>query len=362
MYESPQVKALKTPARKKGAMRLPSYIPDRLFSEALAACLLDQNPRESLTNPLEFERRLKKGLEKHRTPAADTIEGFWTAADFDITKFNESLKQWFNDTTDRLPGSFKRRITISLLIVGFIVSVALNANSLHMYRQLTDDPQLRLQYLDKAVEVSQQAVSPSLEGVCPEGTVCTPSDVAKRQALVVMPLIGWSKDSPPLANFDGSKLDGGWYVLWIWLYSVVGWILTAAALSLGAPFWFDLLQKFVKVRGSLAPAPTTGAPQTGAAGEPGTAAEGAAPAQAIDLDDFDSFQRGILAFNKVNALWMGRFAELAYHTPQEVDVRLQEWGLSGAWHQGARGTEFITVDTPRLSVLAFRGTEPKEPR
>ena len=31
---------------------------------------------------------------------------------------------------------------------------------------------------------------------------------------------------------------------------VLGWMFTATALTLGAPFWFDLLQKFVNVRGA----------------------------------------------------------------------------------------------------------------
>ena len=31
---------------------------------------------------------------------------------------------------------------------------------------------------------------------------------------------------------------------------LLGWLLTAAALSLGAPFWFDLLKKFINLRGA----------------------------------------------------------------------------------------------------------------
>ena len=34
--------------------------------------------------------------------------------------------------------------------------------------------------------------------------------------------------------------------------SMFGWIITALALSLGAPFWFDLLNKLMKLRGSVA--------------------------------------------------------------------------------------------------------------
>ena len=36
------------------------------------------------------------------------------------------------------------------------------------------------------------------------------------------------------------------------LKSLLGWVITALALSLGAPFWFDLLNKLMKLRGSVA--------------------------------------------------------------------------------------------------------------
>jgi hypothetical protein len=43
--------------------------------------------------------------------------------------------------------------------------------------------------------------------------------------------------------------------------SPLGWLLTALALSLGAPFWFDLLNKLMKLRGAVRPPP--GPPTTG---------------------------------------------------------------------------------------------------
>jgi hypothetical protein len=35
-----------------------------------------------------------------------------------------------------------------------------------------------------------------------------------------------------------------------WVIKVLGWIVTALAVSLGAPFWFDLLKKLVNIRSS----------------------------------------------------------------------------------------------------------------
>ena len=47
-----------------------------------------------------------------------------------------------------------------------------------------------------------------------------------------------------------------------------GLLLTVGAIQLGAPFWFDLLGKIVRVRGTGAPPPTTDAVRRGEGEEP----------------------------------------------------------------------------------------------
>ena len=37
------------------------------------------------------------------------------------------------------------------------------------------------------------------------------------------------------------------------LVSIPGWVMTALAISLGAPFWFDTLNKFMVVRSTVKP-------------------------------------------------------------------------------------------------------------
>jgi hypothetical protein len=42
------------------------------------------------------------------------------------------------------------------------------------------------------------------------------------------------------------------------LFRLLGWLFTALALSLGAPFWFDLLNKFMVVRSTIKPREKSG--------------------------------------------------------------------------------------------------------
>jgi hypothetical protein len=63
---------------------------------------------------------------------------------------------------------------------------------------------------------------------------------------------------------------GGWETL-------LGWLITALAITLGAPFWFDLLSKLIDLRGAgnaSAPATDNNAPPSGPAPSSGSAASG----------------------------------------------------------------------------------------
>ena len=65
--------------------------------------------------------------------------------------------------------------------------------------------------------------------------------------------------SPLITQLQNLPVPLGWTPeLWhrsdltLWLLSLAGWLVTAFAISLGAPFWFDLLQKLlnINVRGA----------------------------------------------------------------------------------------------------------------
>jgi hypothetical protein len=65
--------------------------------------------------------------------------------------------------------------------------------------------------------------------------------------------IGWDATDDPKRTWPGLNFfqAGGWTDQIYW--HALGWILTALALSLGAPFWFDLLNKFIVIRSAVKP-------------------------------------------------------------------------------------------------------------
>ncbi len=65
--------------------------------------------------------------------------------------------------------------------------------------------------------------------------------------------IGWDTSDDPKRKWPGKNFfqTGGWAQQFYW--HGFGWLLTALAISLGAPFWFDLLNKFIVIRAAVKP-------------------------------------------------------------------------------------------------------------
>ena len=95
----------------------------------------------------------------------------------------------------------------------------------------------------------------ALEKACSDPNAPKCKYLSNQQQLRSLGLpIGWDDKSDPKRNFTGWTWkgdQGGWWeqLQWHWL----GWLLTALAISLGAPFWFDLLNKFIVIRSAVKP-------------------------------------------------------------------------------------------------------------
>ena len=57
--------------------------------------------------------------------------------------------------------------------------------------------------------------------------------------------IGWNNEDP--------RTRWSWPNEGAFWLKLLGWLLTAFAISLGAPFWFDMLNKVMNIRASVKP-------------------------------------------------------------------------------------------------------------
>jgi len=126
--------------------------------------------------------------------------------------------------------------------MGFFIAVVFNADTLAIYERLESDPQTLQQVLTLAedyvngkdcLEIAPPRLSPEFNASLDKLETLVNEQIES----VKSPLgLGWK-------NVQWSQV--GWYDV---LTKLLGWIVTALAVSLGAPFWFDLLRKLVNIR------------------------------------------------------------------------------------------------------------------
>lgn len=218
LYKHPLIQKL----GKKG--RGPSYIPSRTFAVALFDILKDPSAQGGpLTQVGDTVSKLPDGSMKK------ALAGLIDAAQGNITEIRKNVENWFDDSMDRVSGWYKRNIQKWMMGIAFGLVVLMNVDSVHIAKRLWTDPQLRAQVVAHAdVLVAENVTDPERKAI-----------EELRQQLADLP-IGWNKSAwdSLSANFGGAMLK------------LFGWVLTAIAVSLGAPFWFDGLGKLLSIRGA----------------------------------------------------------------------------------------------------------------
>lgn len=166
------------------------------------------------------------------------------AANGDLDKLRTGVATWYDFAMDRVSGLYKRDMKYLSVLVGILIAIAFNADSVSVTRALWEDPTLRASMvavaqaeLNKPAKTAPDAPAPTAEELNKEMTDLQQKVTTANAALKPLP-IGWNAEA--LTKSD----------LTTWIERIIGWLVTGLAVSLGAPFWFDLLDKFMNIRGT----------------------------------------------------------------------------------------------------------------
>ncbi len=219
LYLHPVINGLIRPLSRRGKRRYPSYLPARAFATAL----LDFDATGA-------ERKAEDAIAAIPSPQLQTaLTTLLRDAGGDATRFRRSVEKWYDDAMERVSGWYRRRVQLVLWVLAVLVVAVLNVDTIRMADQLWKDKTVRESVVATAQNVPASQQTPDLTRVA--------KDVGDLKQLKLP--IGWSVESRPSGGRD--------WIVRIAL-KLVGLVLTAAALTLGAPFWFDLLGKVARVR------------------------------------------------------------------------------------------------------------------
>jgi hypothetical protein len=185
--------------------------------------------------------------------SVDALKRLAQRADGDITRFREGVEDWFDRDMARVSGAYNRWSQVVMFAIALALAIGANISAYTVGRALWLDPSLRA----AAVATAKQTVSTtpttgptSGQPAAGQTTAANLPSAPTYQDLKSLGLpIGWSQSNWPKASDPGDII-----------LVVLGWVIIAVAASMGAPFWFDTLNKFVNLRTS-GPPPDTAADQ-----------------------------------------------------------------------------------------------------
>ena len=265
---------------------LPAYIPSRNFAMALLDLASKKSGGAALS--LDAVRQTAVTLQNERLRSALLVA--IGEAEGDIDRARTSLEAWFDGTMDRVSGWYKRETQWLLLALGLFLAVALNVDCLHVAHSLALNNTVRqkiIQTVESDDDNLQQAAPAAASGASqnPAATdtpafaaasPVIPQEEVNAQLSGLSDIIGWPQldqsvtDQVKNETAAAAKVSAaaklqhkpppaetadGWWGIWIWyvVLSIPGWLISALAVSLGAPFWFDVLNKLMVVRSTVKP-------------------------------------------------------------------------------------------------------------
>lgn len=222
----PRAESLSLFARGKD---LPSYIPAKNFALALldiAARGTGTNGNTGPESPQMSVSELRKsvlhienpGVRRMLLTALDTARG-------DLELARKNIEEWFDSSMDRVSGWYKRSTQWIVFVIAIVVTVGVNIDTLQLTNYLYHDQAARTAIAASAEEVAKKAP--------------TAEEAAAALNRLDLP-IGWAEGQIP----EGPRP---------WFNRVLGWLITVFAATLGAPFWFDVLNQVMVIRSTVKP-------------------------------------------------------------------------------------------------------------
>jgi hypothetical protein len=172
----------------------------------------------------------------------------------------KDIGTWLTFTQRGFQDLYQRRMKLWSFIVSAVVVLILNANLIEVYGEFSMNKPVR----DAAVAMAGKFVARPRDSILvkektgvkdtsyvvikPDSLIVKEiqkslSDVQQIAASKTFQVFRWTKAS--VAQFYGDR----WYV--IWPTALLGWLAMTLLVSLGAPFWYDLLKMLMGLKNKL---------------------------------------------------------------------------------------------------------------
>ena len=222
---------------------LPSYVPARNFADALIDLAI-RGPVKSeyaimQTDVVPSVAALRANVGRLRSP--QLIRAVLTAMDHagnDMNVVRQNLQTWFDSGMDRVSGQYKRHTHFWLFLIGLVLAAGLNVNAIAITNHLARNKAVREALVARASVVTRDSLY--LKKL-------TDTTFGRQEAERVRAELNVLNLPIGIEKYRGEKTPADWVRI------VSGILITAFAVTLGAPFWFDALNKMMVIRSTVKP-------------------------------------------------------------------------------------------------------------
>jgi len=299
LYQHPLINRM-----RKDKNSFPYYIDEKTFAQALIDIIANNSSEIRLVQNIQgdfeedndrskelFSDRILRGINSMaQSELKFLLKSFADQSTevnasglqvFSVEKFKTTISDWYKNYMDRITGEYKSATRPKLLIIGFLLTLSLNIDSIHLLQVVINQPELR----NSLVNTSENLSDNNFNELPIDGTFNLRRDV-RSDSLIDESIkiydklnhwkipIGWSKDEAPLSWFskrneseipskialheisDNSSRSFYLYAQerndkadfkTVFIY-LIGLVISTISISFGAPFWFDVLVKFINIR------------------------------------------------------------------------------------------------------------------
>jgi hypothetical protein len=275
-FQHAQIKSL-----QKDLNKLPFYIPASNF----ALTMMDMVAKAATNRQGDFLKDIGAGLPTFSNANGNIYAVMKNLLDTSETveELQKKLENWYNDYMDRVTGWYKSHTVVTIRLIAIGVTLFFNINIIKLTREIynnaqmraglvaiaqgiTDHPEVVSEFYTRNFEEASRQIDALYKeemdtAQSPEQRLSVQKkiddqkavqadkytkkrfaaiDSLTRQLSVTGLPIGW-KQYPWEYNLKAYNLGEIFLVL-------LGWSIAAGCISMGAPFWFDLLIKLVNLR------------------------------------------------------------------------------------------------------------------
>ena len=184
------------------------------------------------------------------SPLKAQLQALVRTTENNTEKLVNSVSDWVDRSLTMLGESYKKRLQVSSFCIGLAAAIFLNIDTVALVEHLYKNKEARDATVALAVQITENTDAEQFEK-------CQKLNTKERESAPDCAALNGLINAIQLRNDDLGKLPIGRgenaiadAEFWCSISpaSILGWLLTALSVSLGAPFWFELLNKLINVR------------------------------------------------------------------------------------------------------------------